>query len=150
MAHEDEAAPDGEAVVAEHWPYDGPHSPERLATALEAIAELVRYSNNASQHQHNLGFAPQVWRTLDGMSAAAGGLPQLFSQFAAWTEELSRDSTVRHDAWRAEPAMSHQVAEETAAEAATALRQAGVLARQLQEAVSAARQPLSHLYHEQQ
>lgn len=142
--------PDPDEIVEQYWPYDGPHSPERLGTALAAVAELVRYSNNASQHSKNLGYAPEGYRALGGMSRATGDMPQLFGQLATWAEQLSQDPTVRHDAWRAEPAVCHQVAQETAVEAVTALRQAGALAQQLHEAVSTAQQQLSHLYHEQQ
>lgn len=42
------AAPDVDALVQRHWPYDGPHSHELVLTAAEAMVELAGYINNAT------------------------------------------------------------------------------------------------------
>ena len=140
--------PDPDEVVEQHWPYDGPYSPEQLASALDAVAELVRYSSNASFPPRRLGLAPEVYRTTGGLVGAAGGLPQLLSQLASWAHELAEDGSVRHDQYRGDPDTSGQVAAETAGGVEDSLIRARELASELETVLSQARQDLSHLYHD--
>src|SRR5699024_9739819 len=128
--------------------YDGPHSPERTRSALEAVDALVRYANNATSTGGGVGLAPQVYDHLCELSGAIDGLPQLLAQLQKWADTASSDGTLRHDQHRADADRGEAVAHDTAAEASRRLAEAGEHARTLAAAVSAARSQVVHLCHD--
>lgn len=53
-------APDIDALMRRHWPYDGPHSPELVLAASAMIVELVEYINNATIYPDSTLPHPEV------------------------------------------------------------------------------------------
>lgn len=91
---------DGRAVVDTHWPYDGPHTPDTVREAAAAMAELVRYLNNATGPGNStatVGYAPQLYRLLGNLTATVGGLDQQFEQLAAAAERHAADPLLYDD-----------------------------------------------------
>jgi len=75
--------PDPAEILAEHWPYDGPHDRETVSTAAETVPSLLRYINNATgpgNASATLPYAGDVDRVLSCLHEAAGRLPQLLAQ----------------------------------------------------------------------
>lgn len=134
----------GEDVVDQHWPFDGPHSATRTTDACDGLARLVRYLDNATSSPVGLGSAQETYHALGGLADTAGRLPQLLHQLSAWTNELAKDTSLGHDAFKAE---GPKPAAETATRAATQLDDAVTHANRLYETLSAAHEHLSHLYH---
>lgn len=134
----------GEDVVDQHWPFDGPHSAKRTTDALDAVARLVRYLDNATSSPDGLGSAQETYNALGGLSDTAGRLPQLLQQLSAWANELATDTSLGHDAFKAE---GSKPAAETATRAATQLDEAVGHTNRLYESLNGAREHLSHLYH---
>jgi hypothetical protein len=83
--------------VEEFFPYDGPHSPERVVNAAHGVAALVRYLNNATGYPDTLGWAATVHEVLGGIAAEVHGLDQLFRQLAAAMERQADDPTLYDD-----------------------------------------------------
>lgn len=104
-----------EQVISRYWPYDGPHTLDSISSALEAVAELVRTTANATQSPHAVGPAQDGYRALGAMTSATESLPQVFTQLAMWAEHIGADASVRHDQFRGEE--SREMAREDADEA---------------------------------
>lgn len=148
--HEPHTAPDAETVIERHWPYDGPHSPQTLTSALHALDALTRYACNASRRGSDVGLAPELYRLLVGLQDAAERLPQLLDQLAHRTRVLGGQDDIRHDRHRAAPhADSRAAADVSAEDSAEYLAAACRDARALADRLGHARQPLSHLYHDE-
>jgi uncharacterized protein (DUF885 family) len=125
-------------VVEQHWPYDGPYSPEQTAAAATVVGRLGRYLNNATQKRDALPYANVAHNVLSGVGAAVFGLDQLVEQLAAFAERQADDSTLYDDRYDRSPAMT---ALDLAAELAEMRPAIGELARRLQAASAIA----SHL-----
>lgn len=143
-----EPEPDGTQIVAQHFPYDGPHSPQRTEAALEAVSVLVRYVNNATHTPAGIGMAPQVYNALSQLSGAAGGLPQLCEQLSSWARDTIADDTVRHDEHRDDPDRGEHAGQEAAGRAHEYLRQASIAATLLRDTLTQAHTELAHLCHD--
>jgi hypothetical protein len=138
--------PDPYALVAEGWPADGPHTPERLAAAMAVLSGLVRYANHATRAGRTaVGSAPEGYAALANLVGAAGALNQLCRQLGTWCHELADDPTLRHDAHSG----ISEAGERAAMSAARSLVLASAAADDLYQSLSAAQQQLSHLYHEE-
>lgn len=88
------------AVVEEHFPYDGPHTPESVLEAARGIAALVRYLNNATgpgNDARSLPDAPWAYRVLGSVHGSVDGLEQLLYQLATALDRLSADPTLYDD-----------------------------------------------------
>lgn len=140
--------PDGADVVQQHWPYDGPHSPERLADALDALSALVRYANNATTTPDGLGYAPQVYTALGGFTEAMQRVPQLTGQLSSWAYRTVSDVTVRHDLHRGDSDRGEHAGQQTAGTAYEYLREASIQAEMLGDTLAKARSELAHLCHD--
>lgn len=140
--------PDGAGVVGKYWPYDGPHSPERLTEAFAALSALTRYGCNASQRGEQVGYGPQLYRTLGELASGLGGLPQVLTQLAEHSRGLAAGEDLRHARYRGKTrAESVAAAELAAGEAADQLE---ATARALDLAWTHLRHghgETAHLYH---
>lgn len=85
-----------EDVIDKAWPYDGPHSTESVISAAEAIADLVRYMNNATRTPGRLPYAGDVYTVLGHLTTMTRRLPQLVTQLKAATDQ-HWDSTTVYD-----------------------------------------------------
>lgn len=139
---------DGAALVQRHWPYDGPHSPERTADALDALSALMRYANNATSTPHGLGLAPQVYTALGGLIEGTERLPQLCSQLGDWAKRTETDSTVRHDEHRGDGDHGEAAGQQAAREAYDLLHSAALQAGALADTLSRVRSEMAHLCHD--
>jgi len=139
---------DGDDVVNEHWPYDGPHSPDSVREATVALSALVRYCKNATTHSDGLGYAPQVYTTLGGLTETAERLPQLMSQLFRWAKLTETDATVRHDQHRADADRGAAAGQHAASEAAELLHSASLQVGALADTLSRVRAELAHLCHD--
>lgn len=83
--------------VEEFFPYDGPHSRERVIDAAGGVSALVRYLNNATGYPATLRWASTIHYVLGGIEAAAWGLDQLLRQLAAALERQAEDPTLYDD-----------------------------------------------------
>ena len=142
--HPDERELSGVDVVDQHWPFDGPHSPTRTASALDAAARLVRYACNATSTPDGLGSAPEVYQALGGLTEATDRLPQLLEQTSEWAARLENDDRLGHDQHKTDGPRPAWAASNRAADR---LSEASALAEQLYNAISSARSELAHLYH---
>jgi hypothetical protein len=89
----------GEAAAESVLPVDGPYGPDRVIAAGDAIAELVRRLNHATQGVHtpqSLPYPADVASLLGGLSTAAARLQQLIRQVAVQVHqwELAPDGLV--------------------------------------------------------
>lgn len=140
---------DGADLVQRHWPYDGPHSPERTADALDAASALIRYANNATSTRDGLGYAGDVYRSIGGLAEALDRLPQLLTQLAEWADRASVDATLRHDEHRADDDRGAAAGRHAAHTASQHLHAAAMNAyANSAHTVSLARRELAHLCHD--
>lgn len=143
------ALPDPEELVDQYWPRYGPYSPQRLETALDAAAELLRYAAYATEAGASspaLATAPDGYQALGALGNAVYRLHDLARRLAAAAGALSHDPSLRHDQHRTQPdraaAAAHAAAED--------LSQAAVLAHELGRIVGRAHNQLVHLYHQRE
>lgn len=118
------------AIVAEFWPYDGPHTPETIVSAAAALAELTRHLANATRARATLADAPALSAVLGSLSAAASTLPQVLRQLDGSAEDLATDL----DLYDNQGAPSDQTALRVAVECETAAGRAAQLASVLDHA----------------
>lgn len=89
---------DLDEVVEVFWPYDGPHTPEKVRAAALAITGLVRYLNNATgPARTTLPYAASTHRLLSGLSGAVYHLPQLLDQLRTSIETQAGDPGLHDD-----------------------------------------------------
>lgn len=139
----------GTEVIGAHWPLAGPHDPELMESAAEAIAELVRYLNHTTLAQHGgLIGAQHAAGLLGSLATAAHREKRLCQQLAAWVGDLPADSTVRHDLCRDEPERSHQMAVTAARKAAAELGFAVDVAEELGSFLDRAHREVEWLCHD--
>lgn len=92
---DDDGDPDADAIIAEFWPYDGPHTTWKVRRALYAAAELIRYANNATQDGPRNG--PTLGASVGSVSALVYRLDQLLGQLANAAERVAADPTLYDD-----------------------------------------------------
>lgn len=134
-----------EEAIGHFWPPDGPHHTESIASALEAISDLLHTTANATRSPATIGIARDGDLVLGGMHAATQRLPQVLSQLAAWAEHIGADASVRHDAFAGDE--SREMAREDAGEAHELLMSAAGHAEKLARLISTAHSSVSHLHH---
>lgn len=127
---------DARQIVERHWPYDGPHTNDRVAAAAEGIERLTRYMANATYQPVTSG--PALYRTLSSLNDALYHLDQALRQVADSTSTVLADDPTLFDDRHDRPA------EDTAVDVADAISEArqGIAGR-LQRAAQMA----SHLGH---
>jgi hypothetical protein len=122
--------------VRRRWPYHGPYDQERTIEAAEAIAELVRYLNNAIEEPDAVPHPNTVSGVLSPIAAATRGLEQLLHQIL---ELLDLTAANARDNRRDRPATA------TISEVVAELAGAGVAADVLAERLERAARHASHL-----
>lgn len=140
--------PDPYELIGAQWPVDGPHSPDRLAAACQALAELVRYANHATASPGSaaLRSAPEVYPAVRGLAEVSAGLVQLARQLSGFCAGLAVDPTLRHeldngtDSGGSAPAAAQAGAEH--------LLRAAVRTDRVAESLRAATEVLGQLYHD--
>lgn len=94
---------DADNLVEQHFPYDGPHSAATVREAAAAVAELVRYLNNATgpgNARTTVEWAATIDRILGQINRTMYSLEQLLGQLADGMRAQADDPTVyddRHD-----------------------------------------------------
>ncbi|MEV0367992.1 hypothetical protein [Nocardia fusca] len=133
---------DGEAVVADRWPVDGPHSADALGEAMLALQHLIRYANHATLDAPARAVPePQDAATIVlRLGDALGGLPQLCDQLAHRADRFAADPALC-----AADTVSHEPGVQ-AAIAAEALRELAAAAARLRDLARAAASPLDTLW----
>lgn len=132
---------DVDQLIETTWPYDGPHDPDTVISAAQALPRLVRYLNNATGPGHrteSLHHMCTAYRIISQLAATADLLPQLLDQLAGFLHAQSTNPTVyddRHD----RPAAG------TAVVAALDLGDAIKIVGRLVETLHAAANTASHL-----
>lgn len=136
----------GADVMDQHWPYNGSHSPKRTTDALDAVARLVRYLDNAISIRDGLGSAQDTYDALCELCGAVFGMEQLLRQLEHHCgQQLRDDESLRHDEHKS---AGHLPAAETAEAAAARLAYAARPAlKNLSSALDETRGHLAHLYH---
>jgi hypothetical protein len=127
---------DGFEEVRRRWPHHGPYDQKRTIEAAEAIAELVRYLNNATDEPDAALHPNTVGGLLSPMAAATRELGQLLHQIL---ELLDLTATNACDDRRDRPARA------TIDEVVAELAGAGVAADALAERLERAARHASHL-----
>lgn len=87
-------------VIEEHFPFDGPHTPEKVRDAASGLSQLVRYLNNATgpgNGTNSLPYAPHAYRLLGSVHSTVDGLDQLLDQVAGALNRHAGDSTLYDD-----------------------------------------------------
>lgn len=90
----------GDGVIEEHWPFDGPHDWWATKQAGIALANLVRYLNNATGPGHQvsaLPYAATANSVILSLRSVAGLLPQLLEQLAEFLGQQASDPTLYDD-----------------------------------------------------
>jgi len=91
---------DLEAVLAEYWPYDGPHTRETVRTAAEMVPALLRYITNGTDPVNGrvtLETAGDVHRTVTALHKTVGYLPQLLAQLERRVSDLAARGLLRDE-----------------------------------------------------
>lgn len=133
---------DGTELVAQHWPTNGPHTEESLASAAMAIQELIRYMAHATigTTLSALPFAQDGYIVVGRLAHAMSSQEQVLRQLSAWANTLAADPQLRHD--------SDASAAMAAIEASEYLRDAAGRADSLGRLLGDAQSALGHLYHD--
>lgn len=84
-------------IVEEHFPYDGPYSPERTVAAALLIARLSRYLNNATQKPDALPWAATAGAVVRELADATALQRQLLDQLALFLYRQAADPTLYDD-----------------------------------------------------
>lgn len=126
-------------AVATAFPYDGPHTPERVAAAAETIGDLLRYLANATRSRGAVPTAPDLGAVLSHLSVVGPRLAQVLRQLDTAADLLADDPTLYDDQGRD--------AGHTAFDAATACEEAARMASILADSIDAAHQAAARLGH---
>lgn len=119
------------AIVESHFPYDGPHSDERITDAAETIGDLARYLANATRHPGAISDPSTVARVVSELAAAAPRLNQALGQVADWVNQAAAGPDLRDDRSGREASDTAPMLVESITDARRAL---DLLARSLDEA----------------
>lgn len=141
----DDEKKDFHDVIEEYFPYDGPHTPEKIVEAARGVSALVRYLNNATgpgNDRASLPYAPWAYRLTGAVHGSVDGLDQLLYQLATALDRLSADPTLYDD--RRGSYIGRETAYEAAGHLAAAQRTLAEPRAQLAEAAATT----SHLGHD--
>lgn len=131
-------------VVEDHFPYDGPHTPETVVNAARGISALVRYLNNATgpgNGAESLRYGPTAWRLLGSLNTTTTELDQLLEQLADALNQRADDPTMYDDRGSSYPAA------DTARDAASRISEARRALSGPQQQIAAAWAESGHLGH---
>jgi hypothetical protein len=123
-----------ELVIAAHFALDGPYDDEHTIAAARLASELVRYLNRATRHAAAASWPGAIDRVIGGLSDAAYGLQQTYSQLATRLTQTTADPA----AYLAQPVGEATTPQQAGLAAAANLAQAGRAAAAQSEALSAA------------
>ncbi|MGW0245512.1 hypothetical protein ACWDYH_02620 [Nocardia goodfellowii] len=136
---------DGAEIVGRHWPLDGPHTPESVAAAGGAVAELNRYLARATRTGRDvLPYAHDGYRLTGNLRAAAISQAQVHGQLSSWARSLADDPGLGDDDHRGD----RQQAVAKAVNAAATFSIANRAMFEIDRLLDSAQNPLGHLYHE--
>ena len=88
---------DGRAVVDTHWPYDGPHTPDRVIQAAAAVEQLLRYLANATAGDRAGLRGSDVAAVLSALAGALHIVPTLTGRIAGIADRIAGDPTIYDD-----------------------------------------------------
>lgn len=131
---------DVEDIVEEHWPYDGPHTDDKVVDALSAAVQLIRYANNATQRR--MQYAASVYSATSMVHSLVASLEQLLDQLAEMTERMADDPDLYDDRYS-----DAYPPRDVALAAAALLVNTGRPREDLQDALGRATTVLVHLGH---
>jgi len=126
-------------LVAAAFPYDGPHTPERVAAAAETVGDLLRYLANATRSRGAIPSSPDLGAVLSHLSVVGPRLAQVLQQLDDAAERIAGSPTLYDD--RGEDARH------TAVSAASACGEAARTAYLLAESIDDAHQLAARLGH---
>lgn len=136
---------DGVRWVQDAFPLVGPFTAESVVEAGWAVAELTRYLAHAT-HRPGAGclrYAPDVYRLLGALTAAARSMDQVCQQVSEWLTCLAGDLTLRTDELGAAIP-----ADDLAAQAGDQTELAAERCAELAALLAGAHSAVSRLYHE--
>lgn len=134
--------PDVDAIIAEFWHPDGPHSPKSVASAALAIDELTRYLARATIHASTLPHASDVYRLVSELRSALGRLDQVLEQTSQRVAAITADGGIYDDR------RGDRGPADTARQAQGGLDAARVALGPVLDALGGARRASGHLGHE--
>ncbi|MBL1079478.1 hypothetical protein JK358_34240 [Nocardia sp. 2] len=83
------------------WPTDGPHTPESMIAAANAIDDLWRYLAHATRGTSDACEQPaDVYLAVGALMTSARSAMQALAQLANWAADLQDDDGLIHDAAR--------------------------------------------------
>lgn len=130
---------DVEDLIDETWPKHGPYGEYQTRNAINALYELVRYLNYATQYREGVPYPSVAGSIAGGVGSAAGALDQALEQLTNQVGKFAADPNLYGDDKR-DPAEAHesgvQHAELAMVKLAQARRDAHQLHRTLVEAGS--------------
>lgn len=91
------SAPTPAELVVAAFPYDGPHTPQRVTAAAETVAVVLRYLANATCSRGAVATGPGLGAVLSHLSAAPYSLAQVLRQLDAAAERIADDPTLYDD-----------------------------------------------------
>lgn len=131
-------------LIEDHFPFDGPHTPDSVAAAASCVDDLTRYLANATwPYKQVTKRAPRLRPVVAQLSNGLGHLPQVFQQIAAALDNIADDPSLFDD--RRSAAFPGA---DTARAAADELRLAAQQTELLRSRLSAAGSHLWHLGHD--
>lgn len=92
--------PDPAAILAKHWPTDGPHTRDRLASAAEMLPGLLRYATTATDPvnaRDTLQVPSDVRHLVVALHDVVGFLPQLLTQLQQTTAGMAESGLLRDE-----------------------------------------------------
>lgn len=134
-----ETVPIAPADVAAAFPYDGPHTPERVAAAAETVGDVLRYLANATRSRGAVPTGPDLGAVLSHLSVVGPRLAQVLQQLDIAADRIADDPTLYDDSGR--------VAGVTAVSAAVACEQAAHQTTVVADLISEAHQHAARLGH---
>lgn len=137
--YENDDSVDVDDVIETHWPYDGPHSDQKVKDAASMVSGLVRYMNNATHRP--MRYAASANGVLGALTGAVYGLDQLTGQLARTLEHHAQDLSLYDD-------RRDRTGHQTALAAALQLGNARHAIAQLADALAAVREHTNHLGNE--
>lgn len=127
-------------LINAHWPTDGPHTDETIASASLAISELYRYLAHATRSGKALPYIGDGYRVLGSLAAGAGSAQQVAMQLGEWAAGLADSPDLVHDNGGNPAATAGMVVNELVTTGGAFGRAATALGR--------AQSALGHLYHD--
>lgn len=138
---------DGVQLINDNWPLNGPHTPDSLISAAQAVAELYRYLAHATigDAEQAVPNIPDTYPAFGALTTAARSNQQALQQLATRLDHFADfDPNIRHD--EGDDTEGNRAAA-MLIDAAEYLRAASSAAGQMGADFSHASGQLSHIYH---